>query len=130
MSDNLAENIAQKALRVSWWDTVTAARRVAEYAAELIKELEADNKALRRHPRRTERTEMMMNEIKVTDIEEHEDGSATLQVECDPETFMAIFDVGFVTLVKRGLENEKWQTCVSCGGPALSDMCGFCLKEE
>lgn len=48
MSDNLAENIAQKALRVSWWDTVTAARRVAEYAAELIKELEADNKALRR----------------------------------------------------------------------------------
>ena len=28
-----------------------------------------------------------MSEIKVTDIEEHEDGSATLQVECDPETF-------------------------------------------
>jgi hypothetical protein len=45
--------------------------------------------------------------IKVTDIEEHEDGSATLQVECDPETFMAIFDVGFVTLVKASLEKEK-----------------------
>ena len=45
--------------------------------------------------------------IKVTDIEEHEDGSATLQVECDPETFAAIFDVGFVTLVKRGLESER-----------------------
>ena len=45
--------------------------------------------------------------IKVTDIEEHEDGSATLQVECDPETFMAIFDVGFVTLVKAGLDKEK-----------------------
>lgn len=71
-----------------------------------------------------------MNEIKVTEIEEHEDGSATLQVECDPDTFMAIFDVGFVTLVKRGLKSEKWQTCVSCGGPAQSDMCGFCLKEE
>ena len=48
-----------------------------------------------------------MNDIKVTDVEEHEDGSATLQVECDPETFMAIFDVGFVTLVKAGLEKEK-----------------------
>ena len=71
-----------------------------------------------------------MSEIKVTDIEEHEDGSATLQVECDPETFMAIFDVGFVTLVKRSLENEKWQTCESCGGPAQNSMCGFCLEEE
>jgi hypothetical protein len=45
--------------------------------------------------------------IKITDIEEHEDSSATLQVECDPETFMAIFDVGFVTLIKAGLEKEK-----------------------
>ena len=45
-------------------------------------------------------------EIKITDIEEH-DGSATLQVECDPETFMAIFDIGFVELVKRGLESER-----------------------
>ena len=51
-----------------------------------------------------------MSEIKVTEVEEHEDGSATLQVECDPETFAAIFNVGFVTLVKRGLEDEKWQT--------------------
>jgi len=50
---------------------------------------------------------MMRGEIKVTEIEEHEDGSATLQVECDPETFMAIFDVGFVTLVKQGLESER-----------------------
>ena len=49
----------------------------------------------------------MSDIIKVTDIEEHEDGSATLQVECDPETFMAIFDVGFVTLIKAGLEKEK-----------------------
>jgi len=49
----------------------------------------------------------MSDIIKITDIEEHEDGSATLQVECDPETFMAIFDVGFVELVKRGLESER-----------------------
>ena len=45
--------------------------------------------------------------IKITEIEEHEDGSATLQVECDPETFMAIFNVGFVALIKAGLEKEK-----------------------
>ena len=72
----------------------------------------------------------MSDIIKVTDIEEHEDGSATLQVECDPETFAAIFNVGFVELVKRGLEDDKWQTCVSCNGPAQNDMCGFCLEEE
>jgi hypothetical protein len=71
-----------------------------------------------------------MNEIKVIDVEEHRDGSATLQIECAPEIFAAIFNVGFVELVKRGLENEKWQTCVSCNGPAMNDMCGFCLEEE
>ena len=49
----------------------------------------------------------MKDEIKITDVEEHEDGSATLQVECDPETFMAIFNVGFVTLVKAGLDTER-----------------------
>ena len=48
-----------------------------------------------------------MSEIKVTDVEEHRDGSATLQVECDPETYAAIFNVGFVTLIKAGLEKEK-----------------------
>ena len=48
-----------------------------------------------------------MSEIKVTEITEHEDGSATLQVECDPETFAAIFNVGFVSLVKTGL---YWET--------------------
>jgi len=51
-------------------------------------------------------TEDTNRPIKVTEIEEHEDGSATLQVECDPETFEAIFNVGFVTLVERGLSHE------------------------
>jgi hypothetical protein len=46
--------------------------------------------------------------IKITDIEEHEDGSATLQVECDPDTFAAIFNVGFVSLIRNGIvaQNE------------------------
>jgi len=45
--------------------------------------------------------------IKITDIEEHEDGSATVQVECDPDTFAAIFNVGFVSLIRKGIESEK-----------------------
>jgi len=47
-----------------------------------------------------------MIEVKIVEIEEHKDGSATLQVECDPQTFAAIFNVGFVALVKAGLESE------------------------
>jgi len=47
-----------------------------------------------------------MIEVKIVEIEEHEDGSATLQVECDPQTFAAIFNMGFVALVKAGLETE------------------------
>tara|TARA_R110001599_G_scaffold81877_3_gene220803 strand:+ start:550 stop:726 length:177 start_codon:yes stop_codon:yes gene_type:complete len=50
---------------------------------------------------------MKMSDVKIISIEDHEDGSATLQVECDPETFMAIFNVGFVALVKAGLESER-----------------------
>ena len=42
MNHNLAEDIAHKALRIYWWQTETAARRVAEYAADRIEELEAE----------------------------------------------------------------------------------------
>ena len=45
--------------------------------------------------------------IKITDIEEHEDGSATLQVESDPDTFAAIFNVGFVSLIRNGIAAQK-----------------------
>jgi len=48
-------------------------------------------------------TEDTNKPIKIVEIEEHDDGSATLKVECDPKTFGAIFNVGFVTLVERGL---------------------------
>jgi hypothetical protein len=48
--------------------------------------------------------------IKVNDIEEHDDGSATIQIECDPDTFMDIFEHGFVDLIKKGLDNEVRST--------------------
>jgi isopenicillin N synthase-like dioxygenase len=50
---------------------------------------------------------MMNDEVKIISIEDHEDGSATLQIECAPEIFAAIFNVGFVALVKAGLESER-----------------------
>ena len=52
-------------------------------------------------------TKYVSEPVKITDITEHEDGSATLQVECDPKTFAAIFNVGFVSLIKTGL---YWET--------------------
>ena len=48
-----------------------------------------------------------MTKIEITEIEEHDDGSATLQVDCDAETFGAIFSLGFVTAVKAGLDKER-----------------------
>ena len=51
-------------------------------------------------------SEYVNKPIQVTSIEEHEDGSATVQVECDSETFAAIFNVGFIHLIEKGLENN------------------------
>ena len=50
---------------------------------------------------------MSSDPIKVVEIEEHEDGSATVKLECDPKTFGAIFNIGFVSLVRTGL---YWET--------------------
>jgi len=47
--------------------------------------------------------------IKITEIEEHEDGSATLQLDLDSETFAAIFNVGFVHLIMKGIESDDRQ---------------------
>lgn len=53
----------------------------------------------------------MSSDIRITDIEEHEDGSATLQLDLDPETFAAIFNVGFVHLIMKGIElNDRQPT--------------------
>ena len=48
----------------------------------------------------------MSDEIKVVEITEHEDGSASLQLDLDPETFAKIFNIGFISLVKKGLDME------------------------
>jgi tRNA U34 5-carboxymethylaminomethyl modifying enzyme MnmG/GidA len=47
MRDHLAEEIAKGALGLEWWATVSAARRVAEYAARRIEKLETENDHLK-----------------------------------------------------------------------------------
>ena len=49
---------------------------------------------------------IMNDTIKITDIEDHEDGSATLQLDLDPETYAAIFNVGFIYLIQKGINND------------------------
>jgi|TARA_R110002126_G_scaffold116693_1_gene256196 hypothetical protein len=48
----------------------------------------------------------MTNDIQILEIEEHEDGSATLKVECDPVIFGKIFNHGFVDLIKKGIQTD------------------------
>ena len=49
----------------------------------------------------------MNNTIKITEIKEHEDGSATLKIECESAIFAAIFNTGFIALINSGLEFER-----------------------
>jgi len=51
-------------------------------------------------------SEYINKPIKITDIEEHEDGSATLQLDLDSDTYAAIFNVGFVYLIRKGIDND------------------------
>jgi hypothetical protein len=48
----------------------------------------------------------MRNDIRITELEEHEDGSATIQLDLSPEVFAEIFQAGFIALVKRGLKED------------------------
>jgi len=48
----------------------------------------------------------MNDTIKITDIDEHEDGSATVQLDLDPDTYAAIFNVGFIHLIRKGIDND------------------------
>jgi hypothetical protein len=44
--------------------------------------------------------------IEVVSIDEHEEGSATLQVNMDEETKDLLINIGFETLIRKALENE------------------------
>ena len=44
--------------------------------------------------------------IKVLKITENEDGSALVDLEMEPDTYAKIFNVGFVHLIEKGLENN------------------------
>jgi hypothetical protein len=43
----------------------------------------------------------MNDAIKVTDIVDHEDGSATITLDMDPATYHKIFEQGFLKLIQR-----------------------------
>jgi hypothetical protein len=49
---------------------------------------------------------IITGQIKVLEVNEHEDGSATLTVEMSEETRSQIFEFGFIQLIKKGLEGE------------------------
>jgi hypothetical protein len=49
---------------------------------------------------------IITGEIKVLEVSEHEDGSATLTIEMSEETRSQIFEFGFIQLIKKGLEGE------------------------
>jgi hypothetical protein len=49
----------------------------------------------------------MSNDIKVLTIEDQEDGSATVTLDLDAETYHKIFEYGFVQLIMKGIESEE-----------------------
>ena len=48
----------------------------------------------------------MKDFIKIETITDHEDGSATLTLDMNAETYHKIFEYGFVQLVIKGIESE------------------------
>jgi hypothetical protein len=44
--------------------------------------------------------------IHINKITEHEDGSATLQVDMDEETKEYLINLGFETLIRKAIEHE------------------------
>jgi hypothetical protein len=47
------------------------------------------------------------NEVKVIEITEHEDGSATLSVDMSSELYAFFFEHGFRQVLMRALEEEQ-----------------------
>jgi hypothetical protein len=46
----------------------------------------------------------MNDDIKVTGIVDHEDGSATVTLDLSPETYHKIFEYGFLKLITKGMD--------------------------
>ena len=55
----------------------------------------------------TTRRIKMNNNIKIEAIEDHEDGSATLTLDLNAETYHKIFEYGFIKLIMKGIESEE-----------------------
>ena len=54
-----------------------------------------------------------MSEIKVIALEEREDGSALVKLDMDDETYGAIFNYGFVQMLRKGIDFELDQTNIT-----------------
>jgi len=52
---------------------------------------------------------MTKDEIKITHITEHDNGSATVHLDLEPEVFGKIFSAGFVHLIMKGIEGDVRQ---------------------
>jgi hypothetical protein len=47
---------------------------------------------------------MMNDDIKVTGIVDHEDGSATVTLNMDAATYHKVFEYGFLKLITKGMD--------------------------
>ena len=54
-----------------------------------------------------------MTEIKIIAIEEREDGSAIVKVDMNDETYGAIFNYGFVQMLRKGIDFELDRTNIT-----------------
>tara|TARA_R110002153_G_scaffold240677_1_gene395436 strand:- start:214 stop:411 length:198 start_codon:yes stop_codon:yes gene_type:complete len=53
---------------------------------------------------RVRRGLMIAGDIKITEIEDNEDGSARVTLDMDAETYHDIFEYGFIQLIKKGMD--------------------------
>ena len=58
-------------------------------------------------------TENNNNDIHIADLINHEDGSATVTVECSQDTYNLIFNHGFLALLMKGVEADADADAVS-----------------
>ena len=49
----------------------------------------------------------------IEDIQDNEDGSATVTLDMDQDTYHNIFEYGFIQLIKKGIEADDRQSMAS-----------------